>query len=45
MLSALKVVDNAHHEVGAENFALMMQEEFGKLFKTPILHSQILLPR
>ena len=45
MLSALKIVENVRHELGRENFAKVIQKEFLRLFKTPILHSQILLPR
>jgi hypothetical protein len=45
MLNALKMVDNVRNEFGAENFAKIAQEAFLRLFKTPILHAQILLPR
>ena len=45
MLSALKAVDNARYELGAENFNQIIQEGFSDLFKIPFLHSQILLPR
>lgn len=44
MLSALKVVENARDELGAENLVKIVHEGFINLFKTPILHSQLLLP-
>ena len=45
MVSALKSVESAKHEFGAENFVKVFQEGFLRIFNTPILHSQILLPR
>ncbi len=45
MLSALKTTERARDEVGADKFAKKIQEDFSKLFKTPILHSNLLLPR
>jgi hypothetical protein len=45
MVSALKAVENARYEFGSENFAKIVREGFVRIFKTPILHSQILLPR
>lgn len=45
VLSALKVVENVHAEFGAEIFAKMINERLLPLFKTPILHPQISLPR
>lgn len=45
MLGALKVIDNACDEVGAENLSKMIRESFANLFNTPILNSQILPPR
>ncbi len=45
MLSALKTIENARYEFGKENFAKIVQEGFLNVFNTPILHSQILLPR
>jgi hypothetical protein len=45
MLSALKVVENARDEFGSENFTKLIQKSFSKLFKEPISHAQILLPR
>ncbi len=45
MLSALKVIENARYEFGAENLTKIIREGFINLFKTSILQSQILLPR
>lgn len=45
MLSALKVVDNTRYEFGIEDFTKIINEGLLNLFKTPILHSQIFLPR
>lgn len=45
MLSALKATEKARDELGAGDFAKKIQEDFAKLFKTSILHSNLLLPR
>jgi hypothetical protein len=45
LLSALRATENARYEFGAEPFAQLVQEGFAGLFKTPILHSHLLLPR
>lgn len=45
MISALKVVDNAREEFGSDSFTKIVNEEFMTLFKTPILHPEIFLPR
>lgn len=39
MLGAVKVIENAFHEHGAENFAQIMHKEFGELFQSDILNS------
>ncbi len=45
MLSALKTIENARSEIGAENFSTMVDIACAPLFETPILKSAILLPR
>lgn len=45
MLSALRVIDNAREEFGVDRFTQIIYEEFMTLFKTPLLHSEIFLPR
>jgi hypothetical protein len=39
------VIENTRYEFGEENFAKIVNEGFLNLFKTPILHPQIFLPR
>lgn len=44
-LSALKAIENARQELGAEKFVKVMQESLLRLFSTTLLQAQVLLPR
>lgn len=45
MLSVVKLMENISDEQGASNFAKLVQQEFKKLFSTPIAQSKLFLPR
>jgi hypothetical protein len=45
MLSALKVVENMSQELGRNHLTKVIEEKFSRLYQTPILCSQLLLPR
>jgi hypothetical protein len=45
MIGAIRTMENAQHEFGAENFVKIVQEGFILLFKTPILQSFVLSPK
>lgn len=45
MTGALKIIEAAKDELGAKNFAKLVEIEFAKIFKTEILRAQILLPK
>jgi hypothetical protein len=44
MVSAIRAMENAQHEHGADQFPQIIQESFGPLYKMPILQSSLLLP-
>lgn len=45
MLSALKLFEVTREEYGQGNFLVIMREAFGRLYKTNILESMVIIPR
>lgn len=44
LVSALRTIENARQEVGAEHFPALIQEAFVGMFNTPVLSANIALP-
>lgn len=45
MITALKRVEATKHEMGVKKFTNTFDESIGKLFKTPILHAEVVFPK
>jgi hypothetical protein len=45
MINAIKVFETTREEHGLSNFAMIMREAFGRLYKTNILDSLVIIPK